>query len=214
MTNRNGKAPPICTGGVCQDNAVALSHNVPTERDAALAVGVFGWPGLTDCLHKSFGLKLIDGGDDVAPSGDETMIPDGLNDFLNGESVGKANAEFLGRDVGFIRERTPLAVDGSGDLDGGEDAALGEGLLDESPHRDRVADVLGGGSAEDVVIRLEGTSGGEGLFDELFAGFHAIWIYGLGNRRDEYTYSLRNRKGYFDVFSEEPRRRCRTIYRT
>lgn len=161
--------------------------------------------------NEALGSELIDSDGDGALSGDETMIPDGLDDFVDGDSIGKVSAEFLGRDVGLVREGTPLAVDGSGDLDGGEDVALGEGLLDESPEGDRVADVLSGGSTEDVVIRLEGTSGGEGLIDELFSGFHAIWIYGLGNRRDEYTYSLRIRKGYFDVFSEEPRRRCRAF---
>lgn len=204
LTNRNGKAPPVIHRGSVSDIAVALSHHVPTERDIAAGFGE-GGAIVAGGFHQPFGLEGGESTGDGALVCDEAVIPDGLDDFLNGESIGKVSPEFLGRDVGLVGEGPTLAIDGGGDPDGGEDVLLGKGLLDQCPEGDGVADVLGGGSAEDVVIHLEGTSGGEGFADELFPRFHAIWIYGLGNRRDEYTYSLRIRKGYFDVFSEEPK---------
>lgn len=148
-----------------QRGCLILMHKILAERDFGFSGGMFFGVGasMTDLGDYPLTDQFTDGESDAVLVGEEPLRANGVSDFVGGHSgvtVEIFAEQFDGGDFLNGFEDDVLTIDGclTGDLDFDQCCLFGEcgdGGLNECPHWERVADILGRWHFKCLVIHLE-----------------------------------------------------------
>jgi len=156
-----------------------LLQEILTTRDDAPTIAVWSFASKANFLNETLSVKLTDGNGDGALFGDKALSTNAFGYFIHrhaGRIVNFGSKKLDGRH--FFRDGSGIFLTvndcRAGDVHLDHTGELGNGgqhRLDECPHWERVADVLGGGRFEGLVISLELIGLDLGDVEKVFFGF-------------------------------------------